>query len=156
MFDFPVDRVISSQPTARFNCSAEGKCSQIDVMNSSSLMLNDQGQCSALLSREGFFDFNVIRTHCNVSHNVAVVCQHDQKVNTVFNNNMSDVKVSINDGFYRLEVFSSCDIGWFRVDNMCINFYRYPNCLSNAEAHKQCVEHNGHLAHDILRNVTVI
>ena len=125
-------------------------------MNSSSLMLNDQGQCSALLTREGFFDFNVIRTHCNVSHNVAVVCQHDLKANIVFNNNMSDVKVSIDDGFYRLEMFSSCDIGWFRVDNMCINFYRCPNCLSNAEAHKQCVEHNGHLAHDILRNVTVI
>ena len=137
-------------------CPAEGNCSQIDVMNSSSAMLNDQGQCSILLTREGLFDFNVIRTHCNVSHNVAVVCQHDQKANIVFNNNMSDVKVTLADGFYRLEFLSSCDIGWFRVDNMCINFYHCPHCSSNAEAHKQCVEHEGQLAHDILNNVTVI
>ena len=155
MFDFPVDRVISSQPTASFDCSAEGKCSQIDVMNSPSVMLPDQGHWAALLTREGFFDFTVIRTHCNVSHNVAVVCQHDQKANIGFYNNRSDVKVSIDDGIYRLEVFSSCEIGWFRVDNMCINFYLCRNC-SHAEAHKQCAEHEGQLAHDILRNVTVM
>ena len=125
-------------------------------MDSSFAVFNDQGQCSALLTREGFFDFTVLRTRCDVSHNVAVVCQHEQKVNTAFNNNLSDVKVSIAaGGFYRIEIFSSCDIGWFRVYNMCINFYHCSGC-SIVEAHEQCVVQNGSLAHAILNNVTVI
>ena len=118
-------------------------------------MLSDQGQCSALLTREGFFDFIIFRTHCNVSHNFAVVCQHDQIVNTVFSNNISDIKVLTAHGFYNLQVFSSCDIGWFMVDNMCINFYHCPHCFNNIQANEQCRKHNGQLAHHILNNVTI-
>ena len=114
-------------------------------MDSSFAMFNDHGQCSALLTREGFFDFTVVRTHCNVSHNVAVVCQHEQNVNTAFNNTLSDVKVSLADEIYSIKMFSSCDIGWFKVDNMCINFYQCSSC-SVAEAHEQCVAQSGHLA----------
>ena len=126
LFDFPVDRVISWQPITSFHCSSQRNCSQTDVINLFSAMLNDQGQCSALLTREGFFDFNIFRTHCNVPHTVAVVCQHEEKVTTVYSNNMSDIKVLTVNGFYSLHVFASCDIGWFMVDNMCIKLLPQP------------------------------
>ena len=118
-------------------------------------MLNDLGKCSALRTREGFFDFIVFRTHCNVSHTVAVVCQHSQKVNIVFNNSMSDIKISTADGFYSVQVFSSCNSGWFLVDNVCINFYHCPDCFSNVEAQEQCRKYGGQLAYHILSNVTI-
>ena len=57
-------------------------------------MLDEQGKCSALLTRKGFFDLVIFRTQCKVSHRVGVVCQHDQKTNSKFSNNMSDIKVS--------------------------------------------------------------
>ena len=119
-------------------------------------MLNDQGKCSALLTRKGFFDFVIFRTQCNISYQVAVVCQHEQKVNILFNNAMSDVKVSMLTAFYSLHVFSSCDVGWFMVNNVCINFYHCPNCRHNTAAHVQCVTHGGHLAYYVLNNVTLI
>ena len=87
-------------------------------------MFYDHGKCSALLTREGFFDFLVFKTQCSVPHSVAVVCQQNKKRNILFNNNMSDIKLSWNDGFHSIQVFSSCDPGWFRVDNVCINFHR--------------------------------
>ena len=118
-------------------------------------MLNDQGQCSGLLTRVGFFDFNIFGTHCNVSQPVAVVCQHYQKVNIVFTNNMSDIKISTADGFYSLQVFSSCNNGWFLVDNVCINFYHCPRCYNNINAHEQCSKYVGQLAYHILNNVTI-
>ena len=118
-------------------------------------MLNDQGKCSALLTREGFFDCIVFRTHCHISHPVAVVCQHYQKVNISFNNNMSDIRISTADGFYSLQVFSSCNSGWFLVDNVCINFYHCPDCFNNIEAHEQCSKYGGQLAYHILNNVTI-
>ena len=118
-------------------------------------MLDDQGKCSALHTREGFFDFVVFRTQCNVPHSVAVVCQHDQKAMVFNNNNMSGIKVSIVDGFYSLQVYSSCDAGWFLIANICINFYPCPNCTSNIEAHEQCEKHGGQLAYQVLNNVTV-
>ena len=118
-------------------------------------MLSDQGKCSALLTREGFFDFNIFRTHCNVSHNVTVVCQHDQKANTVFANSMSDIQISTADGFYSLQLFSSCNSGWFLVDNVCINFYHCPRCYNNIDAHEQCSKYGGQLAYHILNNVTI-
>ena len=118
-------------------------------------MINDQGKCSALLTREGFFDFVVFKTQCNVSHNVAVVCQHDPKLNTVFNNNMSDVKVHILDGFYSIQAFASYNVGWFMVDNLCINFCTCIKCTNNAEADTLCNKRGGLLAHRVLNNVTI-
>ena len=108
----------------------------------------DQGRCSALLTREGFFDFIVLGTQCNVSHSVAVVCQHDNKVSLAFSNNMSDIKVLLVDGFYSLKLFASCDPCWFRVNYVCINFFRL--------IAMNCQEHNGgQLAYHVLKNVTI-
>ena len=122
-------------------------------------MVYDQGKCSALLTREGFFDFTILRTQCNVTHSIAVVCQHDDNVGLVFNNNMSDIKVSLVDGFYSLQVFSSCDPGWFKVDEACINFYpckcfgRYDKSTFLSQ---YCQEQGGgQLAYNVLKNVTI-
>ena len=79
-----------------FMCSAERKCSKTDI-NTSAAMLLKEGKCSALLTREGFFDFVIFRTPCKESYPVAVVCQHKVKMNIMFTNNLSDVKVSIAD-----------------------------------------------------------
>ena len=114
-----------------------------------------QGNCSALLTREGFFDFVIFRTRCNVSHHVALVCQHEEKSDPVFNNDMSDVKVFQVGGFYSSHVYSSCDDGWFMVDNTCINIYPCKNCQTNTEAREQCGDHGGYLAHRNLNKVTV-
>ena len=147
--------MIRFQASATYKCSAERDCSQTDVIRTSSSMFNRQGKCSALLTREGFFDFVVFKTECTISHNTVVVCQHDQDVNVTFSNNMSDIKVSTVDGLYSLQVFSSCDVGWFLVDNVCINFYHCPGCTSNTAAHEQCEEHGGQLAYNILNNMTI-
>ena len=151
------------QPTASFACSADNKCSKTDVTNTYSTMLDDQGKCSALLTREGFFDFVVFRTHCNEPHSVAIVCQNDKKVNFVFNNNMSDIKISINDGFYSLQVSSSCDVGWFMVDGICINTYRCPqdssgkhDCETVAQQEELCQKHHSELAYRIFNNMSFI
>ena len=118
-------------------------------------MEHHQGKCSALITREGFFDFRVCQTLCNVSHHVALVCQHSKKMNLVLSNNMSDIKISFVDGFHRIQVFSSCDPGWFMVDDMCINFYLCQNCANKIASHKQCERHGGQLAYRLLNNVTI-
>ena len=155
-FESRVNSVISWQPTASFTCSAERKCFQTDEVITSNAMFSNQGKCSALLTREGFFDFVIFRTPCNVSHPVAIVCQHEHKKSIAFNNNISDIKVSIVDGYYSLQEFSSCDAGWFMVDNMCINLYQCQNCTDNSEAHGKCVAHGGQLAYHALTNVSLI
>ena len=119
-------------------------------------MFKDQGNCSALLTREGFFDFVIFKTPCHISHPVAVICQHKYKKNIAFHNNMSDIKVSMVNGYYSLQEFSSCDSDWFLVDDKCINLYHCQTCKSNSDAHRQCVEHGGQLAYHVLTNVTVI
>ena len=124
-------------------------------MNISSVMVLEEGKCSALLTREGFFDFLVFKTQCNVSHRVALVCQHNNRVNLVFSNNMSDIKLSLVNGFQSIQMFSSCDPGWFMVDDVCINFYHCPDCMNNRDAHEQCSVHGGQLAYHLLNNVTI-
>ena len=143
------------QTTARIQCNGERECSHMDLVNTSSLIVHEQGKCSALLTREGFFDFHVFKTQCNVSHNVALVCQHNHTVNLVLSNNMSDVKLSLVNGFQRIQMFSSCDPGWFMVDDMCTNFYHCPNCMNNTNAHEQCSVHGGQLAYHLLNNITI-
>ena len=106
-----------------------------------------------MLAREGFFDFRVLPSQCNVSHSVAVVCQHNVNEN-VFTSNMSDIKLSFVDEFHSIQIFSSCDPGWFMVDNVCINFYLCPNC-TNSVAREQCSMFGGHLAYHVLKNATV-
>ena len=158
MFDsnnFQTLSVVSIQPTVSFKCSVRRKCSETEVDNTSAAMLDDRGKCSALLTREGFFDFVTFRTQCDRSFPVSLVCQHKTKT-IVFNNDLSDIKVSTVDGFYSLRVFSSCDAGWFVVDNMCINIYQCKQCkTSNITAHEQCVTHGGYLADRIFKNTSI-
>ena len=142
------------QPIAKFDCSAQKRCTRSDKLDIDLAMWKDKGKCSALLTREGFFDFVVFRTQCDVPHNVTVVCQHDQKASIVLHNNMSDIKVSRVGLFSRLQVFVSCDVGWFLVDNVCVNFYHCLDCSNNLAAHAQCAIHGGRLAYNVLNNVT--
>ena len=46
-----------------------------------------------------------------------------------------------------MQIFSSCDPGWFMVDGMCINFYLCPDCKNNIEAQEQCSMFGGQLAY---------
>ena len=172
MFDFPTNNLVNMQPVDKFQCSVERQCSQTRMTTTSFHKQDDQGKCSALLTREGFLDFVIFRTQCNVSHNVGVVCQHSQtEKNIEFSNNMSDVKVSMVDGFYSLQMFSRCDAGWFTVDDICINIYRCEStdndefnvdkktyykgtCINNTEAQEQCHMHGGQLAYRMLKNAT--
>ena len=142
-------------PTARIECTGERECSQTDLVNTLSPVIHDQGKCSALLSRERFFDFLVFKIQCNVPQSVAVVCQHHMTRNLVFNNNMSDIELSFVDGFQSIQMFSSCDPGWFMVDDVCINFYHCPDCMNNSQAHEQCSRYGGQLAYHVLNNVTI-
>ena len=159
MFDgniFPTSSVVSLQPTMSFKCSASRECSETEVDNTPVTMLNDQGKCSALLAREGFFDFVIFRTQCDRSFRVSLVYQHKAKT-MVFDIDLSDIKVTSVDGFHSLRVFSSCDLGWFMVDNMCINIYQCKQCKrSYIVAHEQCVKHGGYLADRIFKNTTII
>ena len=68
---------------------------------------------------------------------------------------MSDIKLSLIDGFHSIQVRSSCDRGWFMVDDMCTNFYHCPNCMNNSQAHEQCSVYGGQLAYHLLNNVTI-
>ena len=154
MYAGPVSR-ISMEPTARIHCTGERECSQIDLVNTSSPMVHDWGKCSALLTRDGFFDFLVCTTQCNVRHSVAVVCQHNMARNFVFSNTMSDVTVSLVNGFQSIQIFSSCDPGWFMVDDVCISFYHCPGCRNNMDAREQCSVYGGQLAYNLLNNVTI-
>ena len=115
-------------------------------------MVHETGKCSALLTREGFFDFLVFKTQCSVPHSVVVVCQHNMARNFVFSNDMSDVKLSLVNGFQSTQIFSSCDPGWFMVNDVCTNFYHCPNCMNDRDAHEQCVRHGGRLAYHLLNN----
>ena len=155
LYSSPVNSRISIQPVIRVHCTGERQCTETDLDNTSSVMFHDQGKCRALHTREGFFDFRVLPTQCNISHSVAVVCQHDVKGNLVSTSNMSDIKLSLVDGFHSIKIFSSCDPGWFMVDDVCINFYRCPKCTNNIEAHEQCSMFSGQLAYHVLKNVTV-
>ena len=67
---------------------------------------------------------------------------------------MSDIKLSSVDGFHSIRLFSSCDPGWFMVDDVCINFYLCPNC-TNSQAHGQCSMFGGQLPYHVLKNVTI-
>ena len=139
-----------------FKCSAGRQCSETKVDNTPVVLLDEPGKCSALLTREGFFDFVIFKTQCDRSFPVSLVCQHKTKTVTVFNNDLSDIKVSTVDGFYSIRVFASCDLGWFMVDNMCINIYRCKQCnTNNTVAHEQCVEHGGYLADRIFKNTSL-
>ena len=154
LYDIPADNVISIQPTATYKCSAKARCTQTNMTHTSYAMRTDKGKCSALLTREGFFDFVIFRTECNVSHNVMVVCQHDHRAK--FSNSMSDIKVLRIDGFYSLQVTSSCNTGWFLVNNVCINFtYCYYACPNNTSAQMNCEIFGGQLAYHVLKNVKV-
>ena len=148
----------SIQPVATVHCTSEGHCVRLNLsntLNTSSVNFYHHGKCTALITREGFFDFLVVRTPCDVSHSVAVVCQHDVKGNLVSTSNMSDIKLSLVGGFHSIQMFSSCDPGWFMVDDVCINFYLCPSCTNNIEAHKQCSMFGGQLAYHVLKNVTI-
>ena len=148
--------LLSIQPVVRFQCSNEEECLKNNPgVNTSSEMVHDQGKCSALLTREGFFDFLVFKTQCSVPYNVAVVCQHNNFGDLAFSSNISDIKLSMVNNFHSLQVFSSCDPGWFKVDDVCINFYMCPDCRNNWAANNQCKKHGGQLAHRILNNVTI-
>ena len=77
---------------------------------------------------------------------------------------MSDIKVSVTGGYSSLQVFSSCEVGWFMVDDMCINIYpclsiksseQGYSCVNTAVAQEHCVKYGGHLAHRVLNNVTI-
>ena len=127
-------------------------------------MLDDEGKCSALLTRKGFFDFVICRTNCNMSHSVGVVCQHDQKTNSEFSNNMSDIKVSMTNRYNSLQVLSSCKVGWFMVNDMCIYIYsclsiksfeQGHSCTNTTVTQELCIKYGSHLAHRVLNNVTV-
>ena len=74
----------------------------------------------------------------------------------MFSNNMSDIKLSLLDGFQSIQIFSSCDPGWFMVDDVCTNFYHCPDCMNNSKAHEQCSIYGGQLAFHLLNNVTII
>ena len=154
LYSSSADSSFSIQPQIRVDCTSERQCTQTDLDNTSSSMFLDQGKCRALLTREGFFDFRILPTQCNVSHNVTVVCQHNVNENFVFTSNMSDIKLSLVDGFYSMQIFSSCDPGWFMVDDVCINFYICPTC-TNSEEHEQCSRFGGQLAYNVLKNVTI-
>ena len=145
MLDFPTTSLvsISSRP-----CGAE--------CFSTAAMLSNRGKCSALLTREGFFDFVLFKVNCNVSHQVALVCQHKRNTDILYNNNTSDIRVSANDGFYSLQIYSSCDVGWFKVGNLCINIFRCLHCINNTVAQSQCLKYRSKLAHQILHDVTTI
>ena len=152
---FSTFSVISLQPMVSFKCSAGRQCSETEADSTSVAMLDDQGKCSALLAREGFFDFVIFRTQCDRSFPVSLVCQHKTKT-IVCNNALSDIKVSTVDEFYSLRVVPSCDAGWFMVDNMCINIYQCKQCkTSNIVAHERCVKHGGHLADRIFKNISI-
>ena len=69
---------------------------------------------------------------------------------------MSDIRVSLVDGFHSMQSFVSCDRSWFVVDDMCITFYLCPNCTNKRTWHEQCQNHGGQLACHVLNNVTVI
>ena len=73
----------------------------------------------------------------------------------MFSNNMSDVKLSWVNGFQSILLFSSCDPGWFMVDNVCTNFYHCPHCINNSDADEQCSAHGGQLAYHLLNNATI-
>ena len=154
LYSTPVESSISIHPLIRVHCTGERQCTQTNLDNTS-VIFHDQGKCKALLTREGFFDFRVLPTLCNVSHGVAVVCQQDAKGNLAFTSNMSDIKISLVDGFHSIQVFSSCDPGWFMVDDVCINFYLCPNCKNNIEAHEVCSMFGGQLAYHVLKNVSI-
>ena len=152
---FSTFSVVSLQPMVSFKCSAGRKCSKPEVDNTPVAMLDDQGKCSALLTREGFFDFVIFRTQCDRSFPVSLVCQHKAKT-AIFHNDLSDITVATVDGFHTLRVFSSCDAGWFMVDNMCINIYQCKQCkASNITAHEQCVNQGGYLADRIFKNTSI-
>ena len=155
MVDIPAGSRVSIRPAATYKCSKDRKCTLINTRDTLATILNNQGKCSALLTREGFFDFVVFRTQCNGSHNVMVVCQHDEDVQMFFNNNMSDIKVSTVSGFYTLEMFSSCAPGWFMVDNVCINFYHCPNCTNNRAPKEICEFYGGQLAYQVINYVNI-
>ena len=160
MFDktnFPTHSLVSMTPIVNVHCSVERECSETAVSNTSASLLRDEGKCSALLTREGFFDFVILRTPCEESFTVALVCQHKTKLVIVFDNNLSDVKVLPMNGFYSLQIFSSCGVGWFMVDNMCINIYECQHCnKDNIVAQGQCVKHGGYLADRIFKNITTL
>ena len=155
MYEIPADSVVSLQPTATFDCSAQRGCIESDKSNIYPAIWKNEGKCSALLTREGFFDFVVFRTKCDAPYNVTVVCQHDRRTNAFLHNNMSDIKISTVGGGYSLQVFSSCGAGWFLVDNVCVNLYYCPDCSNNMAAHEKCVKHGGQLANRVLNNVTI-
>ena len=142
------------QPTTTFHCSLGRNCSQYKMIDTFP-MLNDTGKCSALLTRKGFFDFVIFRTHCNTSYNVRVVCQRDNTIKEDLYNNMSDIKISNINGYHSLQAFSSCDAGWFLIDNVCVNFYPHPASSNNTATHMQCAKHGGQLAYNVLKNVTI-
>ena len=117
MFDFPALNLAKLKPMSA-GCSIEQGCSETGSPAMFAPMLHEHERCSALLTRDGFFDFVIFRTQCNISYPVALVCQHNRKLSTVFNNEKSDVKVFKVNGFYSLQVFSVCDVGWFMVDDL--------------------------------------
>ena len=68
------------------------------------------------------------------------------------------------DGYSSLQVFTSCEISWFMVNDMCINIYpclsiksfeQSFSCVNNNEAQEHCIKYGGHLAHRVLNNVTI-
>ena len=68
------------------------------------------------------------------------------------------------DGYSSLQVFSSCEVGWFMVDDMCINIYPrlsirsfelVYNCTNTTLAQQHCIKYDGHLAHRVLNNVNI-
>ena len=148
----PIHSRISIHPLAKLACRAKTKCSATDLEDISSAMIYDQGTCSALLTREGFFDFLTFKTQCNSTHKVGLVCQHEERRNYVLGNNMSDVKISIINGFYSIRVSTSCDVGWFMVDNMCINIYPCSDCINTSVAQRNCIKHGGNLANRIFNS----
>ena len=143
------------QPAVSFGCTDKSSCSEAEKIHSPVATMHDQGKCSALLTRDGFFDFVIFRTDCITPQLVAVVCQHEVKESNGFSNTMSDIKITAVDGFYSLRTYSSCAVGWFMVDNMCINIFQCLNCTIVEDAREQCGKYNSQLAFQILKNVSI-
>ena len=110
-------------------CNSSGHCVYSPFLIHNSPTTSNSSSCHATSINMGFTDFTVHPVDCGAPHQVAIYCEHQSSIEIAktLQNNLSDVRLSqiSNNGYRKLSHFHSCEIGWFRVSDLCLRFFRF-------------------------------
>ena len=114
--------------------------------------------CSALVVHNGLSAYTITQIKCDIPHTVTLYCEHkNNEVNVSYDNELSDIKIQQNPGnLFHIQYSQSCEDGWFRVGNYCMNLFACLNRSDEQLVDTFCQAYDAKLANDVIKSSVII